>query len=402
MSVVESEIMDEVVDVSDNVNALAMLNKSEIDMQVSTAKRYPRSITKAKSDMLALATIDKETAERCGYALKRTDKDGKIVWIEGPSIRMAEIAVSCWGNLRYGARVIEENDRFVVAQGMCYDLEKNIASSMEVRRRITNRSGRKYSDDMIGTTANAACAIAARNAVFKIIPGAIVRNAYEEAMKVAGGDEKTFTKRRENAVAAFKAVGVTIEEIMVVLGKPDGGMEDLDAKDLRRLFGLLTAINDGETTADQVFRPEKSADASAAKDQAAETRERIKNAKQQKSESTPQMPPTPSKGDVTTQPEDAGGGELRTVEQDGQTEEDKLTEHCGGTWPEFVESLYSNAASIYDPDLTREQFNSGLGLAVMGIAKKTKEHTITGAKRKEWFIAMKIGKFDFANGKIRA
>jgi hypothetical protein len=247
---------DEVIDISGDTTAIAALNRSEIDMQISTAKRYPRSIARAQRRMVEMATVDQETAKSCGYALKRTDKDGKIVWIEGPSIRMAEIAVSCWGNVRYGSRVIEETDRFIVAQGICHDLETNVYNAIEVRRRITGRTGRKYGDDMIGVTANAACSIAARNAVFKVIPRVVVNVAYESAMRTAGGDEKTFSQRRGNAVAAFQKLGVTLEELVNVLGKTGGGVEDIDTTDLRRLHGLLTAINDGETTVETVFRPQ--------------------------------------------------------------------------------------------------------------------------------------------------
>ncbi len=235
-------------------SALAALNRSEIDMQISTAKKYPRSIAKAKRTMIEMATIDEATAKGCGYALKRTDKDGKIAWIEGPSIRMAEIAVSCWGNLRYGARIITEDDRFIVAQGVCHDLENNVYNAMEVRRRITTRNGKKYGDDMIGVTANAACAIAARNAVFKVVPMIIIKSAYAEAMKAAAGDEKTFSARRKNAVVAFQGMGVSTEDVCRVLGKADGaGLEDIDTTDLRRMHGLLTAIQDGDTTLEQVF-----------------------------------------------------------------------------------------------------------------------------------------------------
>lgn len=236
-------------------SAIAALNRSEIDMQISTARKYPRSIARSKQNMIDMATIDEETAKGCGYALKRVDRKGVISWIEGPSIRMAEIAVSCWGNLRYGARIVSEDDRFITAQGVCHDLETNVSNTMEVRRRITNRDGKKYGDDMIGVTANAASAIAARNAVFKVVPMVIVRSAYAQAMKVAGGDEKTFGDRRKAAIQAFQALGVKTEEVCEVVGKK--GIEDLDTVDLRRLLGLYTAIKDGETTVEQVFHPAK-------------------------------------------------------------------------------------------------------------------------------------------------
>ena len=43
------------------------------------------------------------------------EKDGKT--IEGPSVRFAEMVANAWGNIRWGGRVIEANDRYVVAQG---------------------------------------------------------------------------------------------------------------------------------------------------------------------------------------------------------------------------------------------------------------------------------------------
>lgn len=257
--VVEGEEL-EGVDVSDDVHALAVLNRSEIDMQVATAKKWPRSIALAKRRMIEMATMDEETARSCGYSLKRNDK-GKIVWIEGPSIRLAEIAASCWGNIRIAARKIGEDDRFVTAQGACNDVETNMNCAMEVTRGIVGQYGR-YSNDMIALTSNAACGIALRNAILKVIPRSIVNSVYKEAMKAASGDDKskTFSQKRLAAVAAFKAIGVTLEEMLAVLDKPvTSGTDDIDTTDLRRLHGLLTAITDGETTVEQVFRPQKDA-----------------------------------------------------------------------------------------------------------------------------------------------
>lgn len=405
-----SQLADDVQDFSANGNSLALINKSEIDMQIATAKRYPRSIARAKDDMLAMATIDQETAERCGYALKRTDqKTGEIVWIEGPSIRMAEIAVSCWGNLRYGARVIEENDRFIVAQGMCYDLEKNIASSMETRRRITGRGGRKYSDDMVGTTANAACAIAARNAVFKIIPMAIVRNAYEAAMKTAGGDSKTFTQRRQAAWDATRKLGATPEEIMRVLGKPDGGMDDLDAKDLRRLFGLITAINDGETTVEQVFRPQKDA-AESSKQRASELDQRLGASPPPTQAEHPTAPQSTASESTTHGAEQSESSERKaediagTSGEKGQTgasgesdqpnaesKPDTDDDYLSRDWADVVAFCIAEAKRI-DPSFDGTLVNSWIGAKVLSIRHKGKENQINIKHRRAWLAEIRNGR----------
>lgn len=239
-------------------SALATLNRSEIDMQISTAKRYPRSIARAKQKMIEMATIDKETAAKCRYTLKRKNGDGDTVKIEGPSVRLAEIAAACWGNIRFAARVLGEDGHFIVAQGVCHDLETNAQVSVEVRRRIHGKRGR-YSDDMIGVTANAAAAIALRNAILTGIPRAYIQPAYEAAMKTSLGDQKAIGDLRRNCLGAFKAMGVDLKQIMTFLEKPDGGVEDITSEDLLDLQGVYTGIKDGDTTVEESFP--KTADA---------------------------------------------------------------------------------------------------------------------------------------------
>src|SRR5690348_6841125 len=66
--------------------ALSAVDRASIDMQIATAKQYPRSITAALREATELATLDEETAKTMLYALKR---GGKV--IPGPSVRLAEI-----------------------------------------------------------------------------------------------------------------------------------------------------------------------------------------------------------------------------------------------------------------------------------------------------------------------
>ena len=144
-----------------------VLQKGEIDMQIATAHKYPRSITQFRIDVMDMVTMDEGIAAECIYALPRGNKV-----IEGPSARLAEIVISAWGNSRAGTRIVEDRGNFIVAQAVFHDLQKNVAITYEVQRRITNKSGVRFNDDMITTTANAACSIALRNAVFKGVPKA--------------------------------------------------------------------------------------------------------------------------------------------------------------------------------------------------------------------------------------
>lgn len=220
--------------------------RANIDIQVSTAKKYPRNLKVVLDNILWLATQDKETAENCFYALKR---DGKV--IRGASIRLAEIISNCYGNLRASARIIANDGKLVTAQGLCWDLENNVAYSVEVRRKITNKEGKPFSEDMQVVTSNAACAIAIRNAVFKCIPLALTSRVQDKIKQVMMGEEKDFSTIRKNAVDYFEKQGVGVKNILALFEKKS--VEELTREDVFDLRGIATAIKDGDTTIEQAF-----------------------------------------------------------------------------------------------------------------------------------------------------
>jgi hypothetical protein len=242
----------EIMAVETQPMAIAELNRSEIDMQVATAKKYPRSLEKFRQDALSMATVDKETAASCFYKLKRTSKEGGSSFIEGPSVRLAEIIASSWGNLRFGARIISEDNRFVTAQGIAYDLERNVSNTIEVSRRITDRNGKRYGDDMIAVTKNAACSIALRNAIFKTVPFTYAKQIYEQAKKTAIGDVKTIGERRGGMITAFAKMRVTAEQLLDWCEKPS--VEDIGLAEIEDLLGVYQAIKDGDTTIEEQFK----------------------------------------------------------------------------------------------------------------------------------------------------
>ena len=243
--------------------AVEAITRGEIDIQITTAKRYPRSVKAFLHDALNMATLDVDTAQACFYALPR---DGKR--ISGPSARLAEIVASAWGHMRVEGRVIEIGTEFVTARGTAWDLERNMAMAVEVRRRITTKAGRRYSDDMIGVTANAAIAIAVRNAVFKVVPSAYTRAIYGRCLDVAAGDARTLVARRERALKRFADLGVSEERVLATLQVR--GIDDIGLDELVTLTGVLTAIRDGDTTPEEAFaapevqQPQRRSTASAA------------------------------------------------------------------------------------------------------------------------------------------
>jgi hypothetical protein len=247
----ESQTQEAPVEIM-SVSAVESLERAQIDMQVSTAKKYPRSIKKFLLDAKSMISEDLETAESCNYKLKRKGKDGEK-FIEGPSIRLLEIAASAYTNIRYGSRIIGIDEDFVTAQGVSHDMERNVASSVEVKRSIKGKYGR-YSQDMIGVTSNAAGSIARRNALNGVVPRSYVNQLSDFAKKMALGDIKTLPERRQRAFEFFtNTLRVPLERVLTYLEKPS--VEDCNLDDLDKLTGLKTALKEGETTLEAEFPP---------------------------------------------------------------------------------------------------------------------------------------------------
>lgn len=235
-----------------SVNAIESISRAEIDVAIATARRFPRQLSTVKKNMLSFATLDQETAESCFYSLPRGGKN-----IQGPSVRLAEIAVSSYGNLRAGSRILETvtdgANPHVTVQAVAMDLENNIQVSIEKRRRIVGKKskGGVIDEDDINLAANAGSAIAFRDAVFKIIPMALIKPVFEQAKKVAIGDAKTLTDRRARCVEAFAKMGVSKEKLIAKVGKKS--VDDFNLEDVEMFLGLHNAIKDGEVQIDEAF-----------------------------------------------------------------------------------------------------------------------------------------------------
>ncbi len=235
------------VEFVDSSRALTAITNAEVDIQISTAKRFPRSVTAFKRTALELATLDKDTARSMYYRIPRGGKQ-----IEGPTIRMAEIVAYSWGNIRAAARIVAIDHDTVTAQGVCYDLERNVSGSVEVKRGILKSDGKtRYDADMIRVTCQAACKIAYREAVFAVVPRALFKDIYEEAKIVSVGKGQTVEEQREGWLKYFEAKGVKRGQVLKVLGRK--GEEDITIDDLITLNGIDSAIKEGETSLEEAF-----------------------------------------------------------------------------------------------------------------------------------------------------
>lgn len=235
-----------------NIIQLDTIERANVDSQIATAKQYPRDLRRAINNSVAMATMDIPTAQSCGYALPRGGKP-----ITGPSVHLAKLIVSNYGNIRAEAKVVQITDKQVISRGTCWDLENNVATAFEVRRSIVGRTGQRFSDDMITVTGNAANSIAYRNAVFSVIPRAITDKVYQAAQHCITGDlsdEDKIIARRKKCIDYFKdEFGITEQEVVMLCGKKT--VNQIKANEIALLLGITQSLTDGCVAVGELMKP---------------------------------------------------------------------------------------------------------------------------------------------------
>lgn len=220
----------------------AVAIREELDVAITTAKAYPRNIEAVLNEVQSYISIDPEIAKTMWYSIPR----GNTV-IEGPSIRLAEIFLSCWGNIRVQSRIREITDTHVVAEAIAFDIEKNIAVMKEARRRITTKDGVRYNDDLIQQTAQGAISIAIRNALFTVIPRVFIQRAMQYAKEITikhpQQKKKSINELLAELAREFSEFNITKDQLLSHLNKKES---DVTSDDIIYLRGVLNALRDGE------------------------------------------------------------------------------------------------------------------------------------------------------------
>lgn len=269
--------MEDIITVNSG-EMLEAINRSEVDMQIVTAHRFPRKIEECKQNMISLATMDDTVAYNCFYHLERTDKDGKKSIIEGPSVRFAEIIAACWKNLRIAAHIIGNDGKTITAQGVCHDLESNVAISTEVKRSIVTSKGYTYSQDMQVVVGNAASSIALRNAICKVVPQVLIKSVVQEVQSKALEHIKQIgIEESWKQWVAYMQQQYSVSESMMLeyLAKE---RSTLTAEDIQKIVGVYQAIKEGTTTVEETFKKPK------AQQMIAQVAKETANAAQQKAQ----------------------------------------------------------------------------------------------------------------------
>lgn len=233
-------------------DSLAMQERSLIDAQIATAKRFPRSMSTFLKRATDMATIDLATAGECIYNKPvGKDKNGKPLYAEGMSIRMAEIVLVNYGNMKVGSRILSQTPKQVIAQGCAYDLENNVYVTSEVVVSTVYQNGTPMKESQAALLAQGALSKAMRNAIFRVVPKSLAKPIEEAVRKLLVGDAKSLSQTRNDLEKWVRSLGIDPNRVWKSLGCE--GLEDLGSKEILTLRGIATAIKNGDTKIDEAF-----------------------------------------------------------------------------------------------------------------------------------------------------
>jgi hypothetical protein len=194
--------------------------------------------------------------------------------VEGPSIRFAEAAARCMGNIYTEEYVIYEDEDRIVMRVSATDLESNLTFPKDVRiskvieRRQVKRGDRvvgertnsrgqtvyliaTQSEDDLANKVGAACSKALRVCLLRVIPGDLVDEGQRVCMQIVKDrDAKDPGEARKVICDAFAEQGVLPDELVKWLGHPLEVTSPAELGDLRKAYA---ALRDGEASWPQIL-----------------------------------------------------------------------------------------------------------------------------------------------------
>lgn len=211
---------------------------AEVHSMIVAAKQFPRDEATAYASLMR-ACQRKELAEVSMYSYPRAGQT-----VSGPSIRLAEEAARCWGNVEFGVKELSQKDGESEMLAFAWDLETNVRSSQtfNVKHVRDTRSGaRKLTDqrDIYENNANNA-GRRLRARILAILPPDFINAALEECARTLKGDNSVpLEDKIKKMIVAFEKIGVKQSLIEGRLGKKSELMTDDELVEYRGIYASI-------------------------------------------------------------------------------------------------------------------------------------------------------------------
>jgi len=246
----------------ENVGAMAAVSReqSEIQSAIISAKKFPRDELKAYTKCI-------DSFKRPTMAMASTynfERGGKA--INGPSVDTARELARCWGNIRYGLRIVKNTKTQVQIKGYSYDLESNTFIEAEdefdklIQRKVFENGSKvtkwvEPDERDLRELINRRGAILVRNCILQVIPSDITEDVIKQARLTLNSiSNKDLTETREDTIRriamVFNNIGIPASLLEKKLQHP---LATITAEELTDLRGIYKSIMDGNTKAHEHF-----------------------------------------------------------------------------------------------------------------------------------------------------
>lgn len=225
----------------------ASKERAEIESAIIIAKKMPRN------DQEAWQRVNKSCqrpafAEAATYCFPRGGND-----VTGPSVDLARELARCWGNVRFGLRILRDDDTSRLIQGWAWDLETNMKVEAEdAFEKLIQRKNKKTNvtewiepdERDLRELTNRRGAILVRNCILQMVPKDMVEDALYQCNKTL--QSKTAADpdaARKRLMSDFGSINVTVSMIEGVLGHPFDQSSPKELADLRAAYNSIAAGN---------------------------------------------------------------------------------------------------------------------------------------------------------------
>ena len=230
-----------------NINAGAVTIEAEraiADAQgaLIIAKRFPRNINAALEQFLTTCA-NPNFAASAFYSMPRGGQQ-----ISGPSIRFAEEAARCVGNIEFGIRELSRDEGRSEVEAFAWDKETNTKSVHQFSvRHVIDLSGGKSKeakserdiDDLVSNKGGRRL----RARILAIIPKWFQDEGVEMCRKtIAGQTTEPLPVRIRKMMKAFANFGVTEKMLSAYMEKP---LDQVTLDELVDLTGVYNALREG-------------------------------------------------------------------------------------------------------------------------------------------------------------
>ena len=225
----------------------------EVRAAMIIARSFPRDHMTA-IDRLLNACTRPTMAEAGLYTYSRGGSD-----VSGPSIRLAEAAAQCWGNIQFGIREVEQSDGESVVEAYAWDIETNTRQSKTFHvphERHTRRGVQRLTDprDIYELVANQG-ARRLRSCILSVIPGDVIEAAVSQCRTTMTASADTSPEAQKALLERFAEFNVTKAQIEKRIQRR---LDAIQPAQVVMLRGVYRSLKDGMSKAADWFEPEQS------------------------------------------------------------------------------------------------------------------------------------------------